>query len=453
MGKKLFDDSERAIGLFEKVGKQFFKSESTNAWDMYAPIPEDQPTKKSLKGAQKACKESIKKLVGVLSKKEQKQLNAKLDAYPAKWDKMVLPDFVKAADPGLGMECEVLQEIEVETQVEQQAQMFDNLEFRVPKKWQENLDLFKDDWVKPSKQHIAIKTVAKGIRKITQFIYKDISPLKIAGMIAYFSFSVGVLGFCLGTMVKAAAIASLTFPIITAFAIVVTAAGLLVISSPLIMNKINQGTMMHRVKDVLRFHLPNKIAGAAQFFSPNFLVSENFYVQAIPSHADSEQKPFSIEQKPLFELVVIQDEDEHGAKKLQAMAIDQNDSVYFHRKLKEDRKKEEDVKDRKRKIALYDIHHGMITVQGKNEFDKGELEKSKMFQELLANAKFLNGEIHYTEAELKLLESKAKRTGLGVVGDLFSNHILPNRVINQACFKYKEIAKRLGINDIDPVRT
>ena len=437
-------DVESAIRLFDKVQNEFYQTESCDPWDMYGPIPEDKDPKECLRESQSNCQKRVDGLAHVLSKSERNIISTRLNAYSNKWETMALPEKVKAVGSGLGMECEVLQEVDVEVQVEVQAQVKEDIIEREPKSWSDDIDLFKGNWMKPTKQHAGINKITAGLSKLTNWMPKNSKARTVTIILA--GLAVG------GLAAGAAAIAGLALPIIAAVGVAVAAVMLLLEVAPLVIRAHTKSNMVNRVSDILSRHLPDKVAGAARFFNPNFLVSDNFFVQTPTQVAELEQRPFNIEQKPLFELVVIQDEEENGAKKVQVIAIDQNDSVYFHRRLKEDRKLEDDaVANRKRKIAIYDIHNNLITAQGKNEFAEGELDGNKMFQELLVDAKFLNGEINYTDAELKHIENRAKKTGLGVVGELFGKFILPNRATNKMCVKNKPIFRRLALGTVATV--
>lgn len=436
-------DVDYAVKIFKEVQEEFFTTESSDPWEMYASIPEDKDTKLCLKEAYDAFKARVDGL-GALSSSEKENIRTRLDLYPPKWAAMALPEKVRAVNATVGMECEVLQEQDQEIENEVELQVQTTLLERKPKSWDENLDLFGSDWLQPDKIALFLNGISQRLSSLTSWVPKGdrvwIKPVAVIG-----------IGIALGGFVAGVAtIVALATPIINAIGFAVAAAFIFVGFAPHLINFVTKGAMVHRVKDLMSYHLPRQVSAASQFFSPNLMVSENFYVQRPNSVGEDTQKPFNIEQKPLFDIVVIQDENVGGGKNVRAILVDQNDSVYFSRKLKEDKENAdpEAAARRTRKIAIYDIHNNIIRAQGKNEFEDNELENNATFQELLANAKFLNGEINYTEAELYHIENKATDLGLlGTIGQLFETYILPNRPLNKVCCaRGKPIATLLGLN-------
>ena len=138
----------------------------------------------------------------------------------------------------------------------------------------------------------------------------------------------------------------------------------------------------------------------------------------------------------MFNVLVVQDEDKEGKKKLQMMMIDQNDSVYFRRRLQADYEQtgDEDVIERKRKIAVYDVTNGTIAVEGANEFSERELEDNPEFVSLLTQAKVVNGEIHYTDEERLALAERGQRVGGDYMTKFAEDQVLAEHPIRKLLF-------------------
>ena len=143
-----------------------------------------------------------------------------------------------------------------------------------------------------------------------------------------------------------------------------------------------------------------------------------------------------------------------GTNPVKVMAIDQNDSPYFHRKLKKDKENTpaEQAGQRRRKIGIYDLSNNMFTIQGANKFSEEDLKEPEL-QKLIGEAKFLNGEITYSEKQLEHfggnLQQIGKKVGFNVLQSLFCDHILQLHPLNRKCLNNKvnpkPIAKLLGI--------
>ncbi|HEY4832704.1 MAG TPA: hypothetical protein VIH61_09130, partial [Waddliaceae bacterium] len=367
------------------------------------------------------------------------------------WEEIALPRKVKAAASGLGMECEVLQDVNLELDLVEEIRSRQDLSERAPSQWPEDLNLFTANWVKPNRQNLIIQKLAQGLAATSEWICDSKEPLERNMEYmrnASLGFVVGI--FVASWVVSAAAITAFAETIILATGLIISGTILVLEYGSLILRYLTTGNNpMFRLKDLAKWHLPSSVSDGARFFSSDILVSNNFYMQVPTGVYEQVQKPFNVEQKPLFEVLVIQEEREGGIRDVKLMLIDQNDQVYFRRKLKEHREKEmteEEINGIKRKIGIFDIQNGVVVSEGKNGFIDNELENNPRFQELLTQVKFMSGEINYTDQELTYIEEKAKKIGIGCVGALFEKHILPQRPLNKKCLKKnKPIALKLGI--------
>lgn len=214
----------------------------------------------------------------------------------------------------------------------------------------------------------------------------------------------------------------------------------------------HEGVSLFKVNDLIGFRIPSFEKIASEIFAQNLLVSNNFYKEE-PNHwTERAQTPMTIEQKPLVSLVVIMDEKSDNKKDVKAVIIDQNDSIYFRRKLQEDHLTTDEATagGRKRQIGLYDISNQRFTVQGKNRFSESDLTNPELTK-LVAQAKFLNGEVKYSREEMDdlapRLERTAKKVGYGLLQKMFERIVQFHPTNRQMLFKERNplpIAKALG---------
>lgn len=199
--------------------------------------------------------------------------------------------------------------------------------------------------------------------------------------------------------------------------------------------KVNSKCPVFTLSQVLGARLPKSTLGAQRFFSPDLLVSNNYYHQHLSGMKDlSVEVPFTQEQKPLFHVLVIQDGEE-----LKMMLIDQNDSAYFHRKLRDHLIK---GKAEERKVGIYDLRNGLI-IEGKNRFT--DLEKNRKFQELLVQAKLMNGEVHFSPEELKVIRDRVQETKAEGMGAFVDEYLLAHHPENKSFYFLSPLGKMLKL--------
>jgi hypothetical protein len=198
-------------------------------------------------------------------------------------------------------------------------------------------------------------------------------------------------------------------------------------------------------------HLKKRYPSCHKIFSKNFFATNNFYKQSTydigKDCAIKPQAPLRSDQKPIFEVLVIEDTGFFGRKNLQMIAIDCNESPFFRQKLMADAKTSDAVAHkRSRKVAIYDLANGMITASGKNALTLEEVQKQTTFHELLAGAKWLNGEISYTEQELAYLKKKIRVVGKERFRNFFTNGILkPLHPRNLRALKTQPISQLMDL--------
>lgn len=436
------DAAIRLSGDFEKV---FFSDETNDPWKMYASIPEDQDPIPALKRQHTHCMQTVDALGG-LTREEKEVIYGRLENYPNLWNEMVLPKKVKVAASGIGMECEVLQETEVNEEQEIQEQRQEEIYEREPAKWPEKMDLFSDNWVQPQENGAFMLKLAGGLSNLNKMLIGG-ETNEILRHVYNASYIVGGFGVgCAigGMIVSAAAISTFAVPVILGVGALVAAAMLVVnYGAPLINHLVLPQNPIFKMSDLVSIHSKPGQTDGSKFFDSKFMASNNFFVQKPQGAFEMAQAPFTLEQKPMFDLLVIQDENENGIKDIKVMAIDQNDSVYFHEKLQKDKEADGDISARKRKVAIYDVRNERIIDQGRNEFTKEELA-TESFKGLVTQAKLVGGEVKFSSEELDMITSRARQGEmLNVVAAMVEKEILPNRGLNRLFFVGSPLQKAL----------
>lgn len=135
--------------------------------------------------------------------------------------------------------------------------------------------------------------------------------------------------------------------------------------------------------------------------------------------------PFGIHQKDFSQALVIEDIE---SGEISLMLADQNDVKDLSEKLLEDAK--HPMKgEREVRAALYHLDLGM-NVQGHDRIDPIKLEANPHFQRLKTQAKFIRGEIMFSNSELHNLKEWIKKDKQELIA-LFKNEILKWKEVNQ----------------------
>ena len=104
-------------------------------------------------------------------------------------------------------------------------------------------------------------------------------------------------------------------------------------------------------------------------------------------------------QIPLFEVLVIK----KGTDEPSFVIINQDEAEYWRKKLEEDRQGHH-KSDPLVKIGLYNVSTRGLVAQGKNRFDKLEIEEES-FKEIIVHLKFLRGDVNYEKDQRQILKS------------------------------------------------
>lgn len=241
-------------------------------------------------------------------------------------------------------------------------------------KWRENIDLFKPGWEKPNYLFIVGKRIYHFVKPVFIKIGKFFES--IGNFVVQKRHFYPILSLTLFARM------SILFDIMVIGAI--TAVYLVGSLIKRAIEKIPKGACPHyRLNDVYKLHRVRKQA------HPNLYVSNNYLVQKTSNMREDMQSPLSKDRKPLHSLLVIQDKLKDGKENIQAILLDDEESIFFRKKLRADRFTEQGEADKRgRKAALYDLGSGVVA-QGKNQFGENELEGNAIFADLLSQAREL----------------------------------------------------------------
>ncbi|MDX8430774.1 MAG: DUF3638 domain-containing protein [Candidatus Algichlamydia australiensis] len=148
------------------------------------------------------------------------------------------------------------------------------------------------------------------------------------------------------------------------------------------------------MKDVLGHATAEESVAVAETFTSMIYSTNNISYMISPDRSRIE--PLGSYQVPPQEALVIK---KNGKTRL--LLLDQNEAKFWRRKLQEDRENRHE-RDKEVKICLLDISTQMVGAQGKNTFTKEELQKVDL-QRAIVQAKFMRGDVHYSDEELKRL--------------------------------------------------
>jgi hypothetical protein len=437
-------DLDQALKIFKNSRKLLLSVEKQDSYLMYAFSEKSQKTKIALKEKIEKCKREANEL-SILSAEEKERVEKRLNRYGKNLERnqILLPETVPGGSSALGMECEVLQEIEQENQVHQEIQPPPKIwpTERKVNPWPKNLDLFSTGWERNFWNRmgdhfgfllIVPKLILRTGAQIANAIGESVNSLPKNQRIA----------------IKIAA-----FPI-TAIYYVKYAAWPIDKMRDLFIGRAY--CTSYRVDNSLFYRSCREVNSASNFFSSNLLATNNFHQIVTNRFTEKSQNLYDPDWKPSFEVIVIQDEV-CGKKKLKFILIDQNDSQFFRKKFKEelenDKITEDQIKARTRKVAIVDIRSGHIVAQGRNKFDQDELGENEEYHSLMVQAKLLAGEINYTKKEFDQVKTKITKTGKveknkKLLREFLEKGPLKRRQKNFEAFKFSEIYSKLLQPDV-----
>ncbi len=437
--KKLLNakgDVDRALYYYRRFRSELIHHENLDPYLLYAGLPRQQETVQWLKDYKDTVSKKTEAF-SALTPIEKRYIQRNLNRCASRWEgpnAIPLPPHIQAGRATLGMECEVLEQIQVQQQV--QAQFMDPAEGRIarriPSVWPREIDLFKKGWEQPRK----IYSIAHGLSK---FFYSCLCAPFTLGMNRQKHPILGraVLVLSSVTLFTIAAVTSL----VAVAALGAIAAAIVALRYTTRWTRpIGLKSKTFVMSKVLKEHLPKRHHAIFSQLGDNFLVSNNYYKQHTKDRNESIQKPYTQEQKPLREVLVLKD-----GQKVTFVAIDSDtDRAFFTAKLEADSHTEGAVAaQRQRQVGIYNLDLQCFVVQGKNRFEVQELENNKEFQQLKTLANLLNGEITYTAQEREQLQKTAEKVGKRNLYQFIQNIALRTRPRNRKVFSQTELAHSL----------
>ncbi|MBS4168845.1 DUF3638 domain-containing protein [Parachlamydia sp. AcF125] len=302
----------------------------------------------------------------------------------------------------IGVEAEIQQNVEKQVEVNLETFSMDasGLQLHKADKWRESLSLYKDNWIKPSST--LLLRIMAAVRRVLLFSFRLITSLVTGPSPKSGREPSPYLLF----------VSSFVSGIVLPYILLFTAGVIFVDRGLNLMGRIvywRSGCLLFSAHSVIQKAADRKISAAHPFFknSPQakLLLTNNFVTLRPKKISTLPIQPLGKEQKPLYEVLVVEDEFPNGKKQFSVIMGDQStDGVFWRKKLVEDREKTpiEVAQKRKRKICLYDLHMGIVQ-NGKNGFDEQELKNNPDFQKLIVKAKLYNADSNFNDKEEAVL--------------------------------------------------
>ena len=176
-------------------------------------------------------------------------------------------------------------------------------------------------------------------------------------------------------------------------------------------------------------HLLSSIQGSI-LFTDNFMRFSS----------DIKTEPLSENQKGLYEVLLILDEDEKGQKKWTLIMGDQSTDAAIWRKQLEIMA-HKSVMKHKRRICLYDLTAGIVQ-DSPNQIQESEFIKDEDLQKMLTVVKLFNGDVFYSEKQADILKKLGPQGLKEVMG--FSTQARTWHNVKQSQFPISTLATIFG---------
>jgi hypothetical protein len=172
-------------------------------------------------------------------------------------------------------------------------------------------------------------------------------------------------------------------------------------------------------------------------------VTHNFGPKKPYSEGMKASKPLEEGSKDLRELLLIQNKKD---KSWQVMLIDQQEMQFFRDMLAQDKEAKKPV-ERGLRICLYNPIPGVgVIQQGSEAVTDSEIQQDAQLLPLIVQAKFLNGESLYTNAEKAALKTWLLKNDANALKQVLFQHILPRRDdYDQAYKRMKDLFAAFGV--------
>jgi hypothetical protein len=177
----------------------------------------------------------------------------------------------------------------------------------------------------------------------------------------------------------------------------------------------NDRSTLFRLSDLMKTSSREEIFQAADAFHGRLFCSNNFVGILNNGTRASFCGP---RQKPVREILVVERTDDNGDKHIHTCALDDEDVTFWRKKFVEDRRKQRDANPKIR-IALFDIHSEGTLDTGRNRLMNQHLKNNQVFNRHVAMWKVFNGNTHYSESQLNLLDRWTERHGKEIIKEAF----------------------------------
>lgn len=447
MRKILAADPKDVLPLFLQLKDILVDKVLNDPLSLYGDIQESVSGAKALETYRLGLMKKVEALQTSFTSDEYAELNGKLEGFKEKIEllKDKLPKEVKEFNGEIGTESEIQVQIEIQKEIQTVSSSKEGLHYRKPTEWPKDLDIFEGEWHAPaSVREVTGKVQRTWFSYLGTFVSTFFKPttmairsLKELAEAHFFQESERFMIFSivgpLASLVIAVNAIAFAIICIPAFVGIIAAATVVETYKLLFLrNRVHQEVVQptifgviaaknciktavpfYELGDVVKCHPDKEVSDAHEIFKDNEkqkIRLTNNLLRKVPEDSDDVTiKALGEEQKPIHEILVIEEEVD-GEKRYTVIAGDQStDARFFRKALRKDKEmtSEEDAESRKRKICLFDLKLGIIQ-NGKNAIDEKELQNSKDFQEILVKLKLFNADTQYSEKEEEILIDLAK---------------------------------------------
>jgi hypothetical protein len=392
-----------AIRIFIACQPALVEHSPNSPWELFGGQFKEIDRQASLKQYQQVCID-LAHTITIFDNKEKNAIVSALRNYTKTIDECTFTTKVREFAIGNEAQMEVLKEVERKNEVKSEISSthLTRLPIRQRALWPDEIDFYKDDWIKESSLFSISKKImqlfnkiiyvpSKGLQqigntfdKIEKYVTKkNYIPLNLLFGLSF--------GLSTAILIGAIAITILAFPEYYLLAIFLSW------TAHNIYNRIDHLDLrFFNIQKIVRLHPSKTIQQAAPLFiSPKngrLLTTTNFMaVNDIKLFT-----PFGAEQKNGYNVLVVQEDN-----KWTVLLGDQStDVAAWKTKLP---KLKQSAQSSQRKIFVYDLINNTVTMDGPKITRNEDLEHNETFQKLILQAKLVNGLVHYTEKQLEIL--------------------------------------------------
>lgn len=157
---------------------------------------------------------------------------------------------------------------------------------------------------------------------------------------------------------------------------------------------------IYGLSDLMKTAENEEISSIAETFHGRLFCTNNFVGILENDELSGLSSP---RQKPVRELLVIQNTDTRGNKNIHTVALDEDDVIFWKKKLRENRRRNY-VPNPNIKISLFDVGSNSPIATGKNPLTLNETRENKILKRHVTLWKFFNGECTYSSSQIQILD-------------------------------------------------